>query len=73
MIPYTENGTSNTGDQTVFTDSDTGKSYLVYSYGVGRGTIWLSEIVDMGNGLYGRPWRRIIRFIREQAGRRLHV
>ena len=53
MIPYTENGTSNTGDQTVFTDPDTGKSYLVYSYGVGRGTIWLSEIVDMGNGLYG--------------------
>ncbi len=53
MIPYTENGTSNTGDQTVFTDSETGKSYLVYSYGVGRGTIWLSEIVDMGNGLYG--------------------
>lgn len=53
MIPYTENGTSNTGDQTVFTDPDTGKSYLVYSYGVGRGTIWLSEIVDMGDGLYG--------------------
>ena len=53
MIPYTDNGTSNTGDQTVFTDPKTQKSYLVYSYGVGRGTIWLSEIVDMGNGLYG--------------------
>ena len=29
-------GTPNTGDQTVFTDPDTGKSYLVYSYGKGR-------------------------------------
>jgi Glycosyl hydrolases family 43 len=26
-------GTSNTGDQTVFTDEDNGKSYLIYSYG----------------------------------------
>jgi len=37
-------GTSNTGDQTIFTDEDTGKSYLVYSYGRGRNKIYLSEI-----------------------------
>lgn len=37
-------GTSNTGDQTVFTDEDTGKSYLVYSYGKGRNKIYISEI-----------------------------
>ena len=37
-------GTSNTGDQTVFTDEDTGKSYLVYSYGNGRNRIYVSEI-----------------------------
>ena len=37
-------GTSNTGDQTVFTDEDTGKSYLVYSYGKRRNKIYLSEI-----------------------------
>lgn len=37
-------GTSNTGDQTVFTDDDTGKSYLVYSYGKGRNKIYVSEI-----------------------------
>jgi hypothetical protein len=37
-------GTSNTGDQTVFTDEDTGKSYLVYSYGQGRNKIYVSEI-----------------------------
>lgn len=37
-------GTHNTGDQTVFTDEDTGKSYLVYSYGRGRNRIYLSEI-----------------------------
>jgi beta-xylosidase len=36
-------GTSNTGDQTVFTDDD-GKSYLVYSYGSGRNKIYVSEI-----------------------------
>ncbi|WP_207420660.1 family 43 glycosylhydrolase [Desertivirga brevis] len=42
-------GTSNTGDQTVFTDEDTGKSYLVYSYGRGRNKIYLSEI-GMKNG-----------------------
>lgn len=36
-------GTTNTGDQTVFTDDD-GKSYLVYSYGRGRNKIYLSEI-----------------------------
>ncbi|MBS1511537.1 MAG: family 43 glycosylhydrolase [Bacteroidetes bacterium] len=37
-------GTSNTGDQTVFTDEDTGLSYLVYSYGSGRNKIYVSEI-----------------------------
>ena len=37
-------GTSNTGDQTVFTDEDTGKSYLIYSYGSGRNKIYVSEI-----------------------------
>ncbi len=37
-------GTPNTGDQTVFTDPDTGKSYLVYSYGQGRNKIYVSEI-----------------------------
>lgn len=37
-------GTSNTGDQTVFTDEDTGKSYLIYSYGKGRNKIYISEI-----------------------------
>ena len=37
-------GTSNTGDQTVFTDEDTGKSYLIYSYGRGRNKIYISEI-----------------------------
>jgi hypothetical protein len=36
-------GTTNTGDQTVFTDDD-GKSYLVYSYGRGRNKIYVSEI-----------------------------
>ncbi len=37
-------GTPNTGDQTVFTDPDTGRSYLVYSYGNGRMKIYVSEI-----------------------------
>lgn len=37
-------GTSNTGDQTVFTDEDTGRSYLIYSYGRGRNKIYISEI-----------------------------
>lgn len=37
-------GTSNTGDQTVFTDPDSGKSYLIYSYGRGRNKIYVSEI-----------------------------
>jgi hypothetical protein len=37
-------GTTNTGDQTVFTDEDTGRSYLVYSYGRGRNKIYISEI-----------------------------
>lgn len=43
-------GTTNTGDQTVFTDEDTGKSYLVYSYGRGRNKIYVSEI-GVKNGM----------------------
>lgn len=46
-------GTPNTGDQTVFTDPDTGKSYLCYSYGKGRGRIYLSEIGVCSDGLIG--------------------
>ncbi len=42
-------GTTNTGDQTVFTDEDSGKSYLIYSYGQGRNKIYVSEI-GMKNG-----------------------
>ncbi len=37
-------GTTNTGDQTVFTDEDSGLSYLIYSYGSGRNKIYVSEI-----------------------------
>jgi hypothetical protein len=37
-------GTPNTGDQTVFTDEDMGKSYLIYSYGRGRNKTYVSEI-----------------------------
>ncbi|QJD94984.1 family 43 glycosylhydrolase [Mucilaginibacter robiniae] len=43
-------GTPNTGDQTVFTDEDTGKSYLIYSYGRGRNKIYVSEI-GVKNGM----------------------
>lgn len=43
-------GTSNTGDQTVFTDEDNGKSYLIYSYGKGRNKIYVSEI-GVKNGM----------------------
>lgn len=45
-------GTSNTGDQTVFTDEDTGISYLVYSYGRGRHKIYISEI-GVKDGMVG--------------------
>lgn len=51
MKDYT-GGTSNTGDQTVFTDDD-GTSYLVYSYGSGRGRIFLSKIVAQEGGKIG--------------------
>ncbi len=37
-------GTTNTGDQTVFLDEATGKSFLIYSYGSGRNKIYVSEI-----------------------------
>ena len=46
-------GTPNTGDMTVFTDPDTGKSYLCYSYGKGRAKIYLSEIGVLSNGKIG--------------------
>ncbi len=46
-------GTPNTGDQTVFTDPDTGKSYLCYSYGKGRSRIYLSEIGVLSSGKIG--------------------
>ena len=46
-------GTPNTGDQTVFTDPDTGKSYLCYSYGKGRSRIYLSEIGVCDDGKIG--------------------
>ncbi|GAB6010966.1 family 43 glycosylhydrolase [Viscerimonas tarda] len=45
-------GTTNTGDQTVFTDEDTGLSYLVYSYGQGRNKIYVSEI-GVKDGMVG--------------------
>lgn len=44
-------GTPNTGDQTVFTDEDTGRSYLVYSYGRGRNKIYVSEIGLRGDSV----------------------
>ncbi len=44
-------GTPNTGDQTVFTDDDTGRSYLVYSYGRGRSRIYVSEIGLRGDSI----------------------
>ncbi len=46
-------GTSNTGDQTVFTDEDTGKDYLVYSYGRGRHIGYISEIGILDDGTVG--------------------
>jgi hypothetical protein len=45
-------GTPNTGDQTVFTDEETGKSYLVYCYGLGRNKIYISEL-GMKDGRIG--------------------
>lgn len=44
-------GTHNTGDQTVFTDEDTGLSYLIYSYGRGRSRIYVSEIGVRGDSI----------------------
>ncbi len=46
-------GTPNTGDQTVFTDEDTGKDYLIYSYGKGRHKGYVSEIGVMDDGTIG--------------------
>ncbi len=44
-------GTHNTGDQTVFTDPDTGRSYLIYSYGNGRDKGYVSEIGLRGDSI----------------------
>lgn len=44
-------GTPNTGDQTVFTDCDTGRSYLIYSFGRGRSRIYVSEIGVRGDSI----------------------
>lgn len=44
-------GTSNTGDQTVFTDEDTGRSYLIYSFGRGRNRAYVSEIGVVGDSI----------------------
>lgn len=46
-------GTPNTGDQTVFTDEDTGKDYLIYSYGKGRHKGYISEIGVLEDGTIG--------------------
>ena len=46
-------GTSNTGDQTVFTDYDTGKSYLICSYGRGRNKAYVAEIGLCDDGKVG--------------------
>ncbi|MBQ0020540.1 MAG: family 43 glycosylhydrolase [Bacteroidales bacterium] len=46
-------GTSNTGDQTVFTDEDTGRDYLIYSYGNGRHKGYISEIGVLEDGTIG--------------------
>ncbi|MDO4737122.1 MAG: family 43 glycosylhydrolase [Bacteroidales bacterium] len=46
-------GTSNTGDQTVFTDEDTQKDYLIYSYGKGRHIGYISEIGVLEDGTIG--------------------
>lgn len=46
-------GTPNTGDQTVFTDPDTGKDYLIYSYGQGRHRGYISEIGALEDGTVG--------------------
>lgn len=46
-------GTSNTGDQTVFTDPDTGISYLICSYGKGRHHGYVAEIGLCEDGKVG--------------------
>ena len=45
-------GYPNTGDQTVFIDEDTGKSYLIYSKPQGRNRIFISEI-GIKDGMIG--------------------
>jgi hypothetical protein len=44
-------GIGTTGDQTTFTDPTDGRSYLVYSYGKGRNSIYLSEIGVRGDSI----------------------
>ena len=53
-------GTTNTGDQTVFIDPATGKGYLLYSYGSGRGRMYLSQIVKGDDGLVTLTESRMI-------------
>lgn len=52
MARYT-GGTSNTGDQTVFTDEDTGESYLIYCCGRVRGKNFISKIEKQKDGKIG--------------------
>lgn len=52
-------GTTNTGDQTVFIDDD-GTGWLVYSYGSGRGRMYLSKITREEGGdkvVLGTPYK----------------
>ncbi len=53
-------GTTNTGDQTVFVDPATGKGYLLYSYGKGRGKMYLSQVVKGDDGIVTLSESRMI-------------
>ena len=46
-------GTSNTGDQTVFVDEDTGKAYLICSNAQGRNNTYICEIGMLDDGTIG--------------------
>ena len=53
-------GTTNTGDQTVFVDPATGQGYLLYSYGSGRGKMYLSKVVKGEDGIVTLDESRMI-------------
>ena len=53
-------GTTNTGDQTVFVDPATGQGYLLYSYGSGRGKMYLSKVVKGSDGIVTLDESRMI-------------